>query len=234
MCSGRVDLEFVFRALAKGVDGVFVGACRLGECNYITHGNYHAQNMVLLARKILEYIGLNPDRLMIGFMSSGEGNIFAEKVNAFSRQAADLGPLGLAEDLDPGELNRRLSRVLDLVPYIKMAKRDKLEVRVEEGQADDFYTTEEVERLFTEVESYYIDPDKCQACLICRRKCPVEAIAGAKGQVHVIDQDKCIRCGTCYDACPPRFGAIEKRAVVVLEPHGVKTDDRPAEATTVN
>ena len=45
MCSGRVDLEFVLRAFSNGMDGVFVGGCRLNECNYITHGNYDALNM---------------------------------------------------------------------------------------------------------------------------------------------------------------------------------------------
>ena len=46
--------------------------------------------------------------------------------------------------------------------------------------------------------------------MICLRKCPVEAIAGGKNQIHVIDQDKCIKCGTCFEACPPRFGAVNK------------------------
>ena len=36
MCSGRVDLEFVLRAFANGIDGVFIGGCWLGECHYIT------------------------------------------------------------------------------------------------------------------------------------------------------------------------------------------------------
>ena len=42
MCSGRIGLEFVLRAFSNGIDGVFVGGCRLNECNYITQGNYHA------------------------------------------------------------------------------------------------------------------------------------------------------------------------------------------------
>jgi Fe-S-cluster-containing hydrogenase component 2 len=46
--------------------------------------------------------------------------------------------------------------------------------------------------------------------MICRRKCPVEAIAGGKNQIHVIDQEKCIKCGTCFEACPSRFGAVKK------------------------
>ena len=69
---------------------------------------------------------------------------------------------------------------------------------------------DEIDRLFSEVISYYINPEKCQACMVCLRKCPVEAITGGKSRIHVIDQEKCLKCGTCFEACPPRFGAIEK------------------------
>jgi NADH:ubiquinone oxidoreductase subunit F (NADH-binding)/(2Fe-2S) ferredoxin/ferredoxin len=58
--------------------------------------------------------------------------------------------------------------------------------------------------------SYYIDPEKCQACMICFRQCPAGAISGGKNQIHVIDQEKCTKCGTCFEACPPRFGAVKK------------------------
>jgi NADH-quinone oxidoreductase subunit F len=58
--------------------------------------------------------------------------------------------------------------------------------------------------------AFYVEPDKCQACLICARNCPVDAISGGKNLVHVIDQSKCIKCGTCLEVCPPRFGAIKK------------------------
>ncbi|MGB6873330.1 MAG: NADH-quinone oxidoreductase subunit NuoF [Dehalococcoidia bacterium] len=59
-----------------------------------------------------------------------------------------------------------------------------------------------------ELVSYYIDPSKCQACLICLRNCPAEAIGGGKNQIHVIDQSKCTKCGTCFDMCPSRFQAV--------------------------
>lgn len=58
--------------------------------------------------------------------------------------------------------------------------------------------------------SFYIDAQKCKACMICLRNCPAEAISGGKGQVHVIDQSRCTRCGTCYDVCPPHFGAVRR------------------------
>jgi len=61
-----------------------------------------------------------------------------------------------------------------------------------------------------ELISYYIDPAKCQACLICARKCPAEAIDGGKNKIHVIDQEKCTNCGTCFEVCPSRFGAVKK------------------------
>ncbi len=61
-----------------------------------------------------------------------------------------------------------------------------------------------------ELISYYIDPDKCRACMICLKKCPVEAIDGGKKKIHVIDQEKCTNCGTCFEVCPSRFGAVKK------------------------
>lgn len=211
MCSGRIDLEFIFRAFANGMDGVFIGGCRLNECNYITHGNYHALTLVLLCRKIMEHIGLNPERLSIEFMSSGEGILFTELVNTFCKKVKELGPLGKGEEIEEDKLKSKLEEVRKLIPYIKIVKRKKLETRLEnEEEYNRFFTVDEIDRLFSEVVSYYIDPEKCQACMICGRRCPVEAIAGGKNRIHVINQDKCIKCGSCFEVCPARFEAVNK------------------------
>jgi NADH-quinone oxidoreductase subunit F len=61
-----------------------------------------------------------------------------------------------------------------------------------------------------ELIAFYIDPVKCQACMICKRKCPVEAVDGGKKKIHIIDQEKCTKCGTCFEVCPSRFGAVAK------------------------
>ena len=210
MCSGRVDLEFVLRAFSNGMDGVFIGGCRLNECNYITHGNYDALNMVLLCKRLMAHIGLNPERLHIEFMSSGDGILFTEAVDDFRKKVKALGPLGESDEIDEDQLKSKLQEVRKLVPYIKIVEREKLESRLEDRkQYDGLFTSEEIEALFSDVVSYYIAPDKCQACMICLRRCPVEAISGGKNQIHVIDQDKCIKCGTCFEACPPRFGAVK-------------------------
>jgi NADH-quinone oxidoreductase subunit F len=55
---------------------------------------------------------------------------------------------------------------------------------------------------------FYINPEKCQACLLCLKECPAGAIQGDKDQVHWIDQEKCIKCGTCYEIC--NFHAVKK------------------------
>jgi len=211
MCSGRVDLEFVLRAFLNGMDGVFVGGCRFGECNYATHGNYYALNMVLLCKRIMEHIGLNRQRLRAEFMSSAEGSLFARVMNEFSNEVRELGPLGEGEGIDRQELRSRLAEVISLVPYIKMVEHEKLASRLESPEEyDRLFTRDEIEELFSTVVSYYIDPEKCQACMICARRCPVEAIIGAKNQIHVIDQEICIKCGTCLEVCPTKFSAVTK------------------------
>ena len=213
MCSGRIDMVHVLRAFSKGIDGVFIGGCRLNECNYITHGNYHTLTMVLLLKKIMEHIGLNPERLRIAFMSGAEANIFVETVNDFVKTVKEIGPLGkgTSEEIGDNELQSKLADVTKLVPYIKLEKMEKLGTRLENPEEyDSFFTTDEIEKLFTDVVSYYIDPEKCQACMMCARRCPVDAIISAKNQIHVIDQEKCIKCGTCVEACPPKFSAVTK------------------------
>jgi len=57
---------------------------------------------------------------------------------------------------------------------------------------------------------YYIEPDKCIGCLMCKKACPVDAISGARKKIHVIDQDKCIKCGACLDVCPKKVSAVTK------------------------
>ena len=211
MCSGRVDPVHILRAFSNGIDGVFIGGCRLDECNYITHGNYFALNMVLLYKKILEHIGLNPERLRIEFMSGAEANVYVEHANDFINKVKELGPIGKSEGLANDELQSKLKEVEKLVPYIKLEKKEKLSVRLKNKEEQDkLFTSDEIDRLFSEVVSYYIDPEKCQACMTCARRCPVDAIISAKNEIHIIEQDICIKCGTCFEACPSRFGAVTK------------------------
>jgi len=152
MCSGRVDLQFILRAFANGADGVFIGGCRLNECNYITHGNYDALSNVLLCKKIMGHIGLNPERLQIEFMSSGDGILLVEVVNSFCKKVAEIGPLGKIEGIDEKKLQFKLEAVRQLIPYVKLVERERLRVPTKSKDAyDKFFTSEEVNRLFDEL-----------------------------------------------------------------------------------
>ena len=152
MCSGRVDLEFILRAFLKGQDGVFIGGCRLDECNYITHGNYDALANVYLCRKIMEHIGLNPERLRIEFMSGADGGLLAEVTNDFTNKVKELGPLGKSEGIDENELKFKLEAVSKLVPYIKLVERERLRVPSKsEDEYNKFFTSDEVNSLFDEL-----------------------------------------------------------------------------------
>ena len=152
MCSGRVDLEFILRAFSNGMDGVFIGGCRLNECNYITHGNYDALSNVLLCRKLMEHIGLYPERLRIEFMSSGEGILLTEVIDDFVKKVEELGPLGKSEGIDENGLKFKLEAVNKLVPYIKLVERERLRLPSKsEDEYNKFFTSDEVNTLIDEL-----------------------------------------------------------------------------------
>ena len=152
MCSGRVDLEFVLRAFSNGIDGVLIGGCRLNECNYITHGNYDALSNVLICKKIMEHLGLIPQRLRIEFMSSGEGILLTEVINDFCKKVDQIGALGKSEGIDEKGLKFKLEAVTKLIPYIKVVERERLRVPIKSEEAyNQFFTSDEVNRLFDEL-----------------------------------------------------------------------------------
>jgi coenzyme F420-reducing hydrogenase delta subunit len=154
MCSGRVDLEFILRAFSNGQDGVFIGGCRLNECNYITHGNYDALSNTHICKKIMEHIGLNPERLRIEFMSGADGNLLAEVTNDFTHKVRALGPLGQGEGIEINELKRNLEAARKLIPYLKLVEREKLRVPSKsEAAYRDFFESSEVHSLFNEIFS---------------------------------------------------------------------------------
>lgn len=80
--------------------------------------------------------------------------------------------------------------------------RHEYEAHIKEKRCPSLYCKELI--------NYYIDTEKCRACMICLKKCPVNAIDGDKKKIHVIDQDKCTNCGTCFEVCPAKFSAVKK------------------------
>lgn len=91
MCSGRVAPELVMKAFGHGADGVLVLGCHIGDCHYL-HGNHRTKKRMAVLRNMLGYLGVDPKRMRLEWVSAGEGSRFAEVVKEFSEQISALGP----------------------------------------------------------------------------------------------------------------------------------------------
>ncbi len=171
MCTGRVDPSFILRAFSNGTDGVFIGGCWPGECHYPTEGNYYALSIVLLTKRLLRHIGLNPERLRIEWISSAEGVRFASVMTDFIRKVKELGPVGKSEGIDGERLKLKLRAIQNLLPYIKMVERERLMVPSNDEEAiQHFFASPEAERLIQEL---IIDPLVKSEILILLRERPL-------------------------------------------------------------
>lgn len=91
MCSGRVPPELVIRALANGLDGVMILGCHPGECHY-SEGNYLTRRRAHVLKRLLEYIGIEPERFQLRWVSAAEGAKFSTVVKEVTDRIAVLGP----------------------------------------------------------------------------------------------------------------------------------------------
>ena len=91
-CSGRVSPELVMKAFDQGADGVLVLGCHIGECHYDT-GNHRAAKRMPLLHGLMEFVGLEPQRLCLDWVSASEGERFSRLVNEFVDGVRALGPL---------------------------------------------------------------------------------------------------------------------------------------------
>jgi coenzyme F420-reducing hydrogenase delta subunit len=91
MCSGSVSPLFIFSAFNKGADGVLVSGCHPGDCHYIK-GNFYARRRIALVKKLLEYVGLEPERFQMSWVSAAEGVKYTQVIKDFVQELKPLGP----------------------------------------------------------------------------------------------------------------------------------------------
>jgi coenzyme F420-reducing hydrogenase delta subunit len=91
MCTGRMNPLFVVQALRQGADGVLISGCHPGECHYLK-GNYLARRRFMLMRNLLGFIGINPLRLRMSWVSASEGKKFADVVTTVTEDIKKIGP----------------------------------------------------------------------------------------------------------------------------------------------
>jgi len=90
MCSGMVHPALVMDALMKGVDGVLIAGCHPGDCHY-TDGNLKTERRVDAMFVMMEDMDMEPERLRLEWISSGEGEKFAKVVREMTEQLKKLG-----------------------------------------------------------------------------------------------------------------------------------------------
>jgi F420-non-reducing hydrogenase iron-sulfur subunit len=90
-CTGRIDPVFIIKAFEKGADGVLVSGCHPGDCHY-NAGNFHARRRWIMFHKLLDYLGIDENRLHFSWVSASEGKKFVDVVNAFTNKVKAQGP----------------------------------------------------------------------------------------------------------------------------------------------
>ena len=90
-CSGKVDPTFILKAFEKGADLVSVSGCHPGDCHYST-GNYHARRKLTTFREMISFMGIDPRRMQISWVSAAEGAKWADVARKITGIAQELGP----------------------------------------------------------------------------------------------------------------------------------------------
>ena len=90
-CSGRINPFYIIRGLYEGLDGVWVSGCHPGDCHYQT-GNYYARRRFALIKNLLEFIGIEKERVQFSWVSASEGGKFSEVANLVSENVKKIGP----------------------------------------------------------------------------------------------------------------------------------------------
>jgi len=112
MCSGRVEASMVLEALKKGVDGVIITGCHIGDCHYQT-GNHQTQYRYDALMDALGYTRFGTERIRLEWISASEGMRFGEVITEFTEKIRALGPTPVKGE-DGALLVRELQAVEDL------------------------------------------------------------------------------------------------------------------------
>ena len=97
MCSGSIDPLYILEAFEKGVDGILIGVCHLGDCHYLS-GNHKTIRKIGLLKRLLSQLGVSPRRIRLEQISAAEGQRFAQVVNDFINEVKEMGPSPLNQE----------------------------------------------------------------------------------------------------------------------------------------
>ncbi|CAA7603352.1 Methyl-viologen-reducing hydrogenase, delta subunit [Acididesulfobacillus acetoxydans] len=90
-CAGRINPQYILRAFQKGADAVLVTGCPPGKCHY-PGGNYYAQHRLQLITELLQFMGMEKERIQVKWTDSIEREGLRETVKRVAREVEKMGP----------------------------------------------------------------------------------------------------------------------------------------------
>jgi len=184
MCSGRVEPSFILNAFMNGIDGVLVSGCHPNDCHYIS-GNLKAEKNVKNTKKILQLLGLGPERLRLEWVSASEGQIFANVITDFTAKLKKMGPNPLEKkhDLKETSVNREsISEVIENTNIRLCLECGKCSSSCPITRMNPAFSPRmTVKRILNGAEVSVYDPGiwACLTCGLCQERCPSD--------VHYVD-----------------------------------------------
>jgi F420-non-reducing hydrogenase iron-sulfur subunit len=90
-CTGRIDFMILMKAFENGADGIIVSGCHPNDCHYST-GNFHARRRWIVFRNLLNFAGIETERIQFSWVSAAEGFKWADVVNKNVAKIREMGP----------------------------------------------------------------------------------------------------------------------------------------------
>jgi len=90
-CTGRIDFMILMKAFENGADGIIVSGCHPNDCHYST-GNFHARRRWIIFRNLLNFSGIDTERIQFSWVSAAEGFKWADVVNSTVAKIREMGP----------------------------------------------------------------------------------------------------------------------------------------------
>lgn len=183
MCTGRLSEALLLHPFTKGVNGVLVCGCHIGNCHYVG-GNKRAMEVVEKTKRILSILGIEEERLQFHEISASEGALFAKTISSFTERMKEIGPIPFLED-EEGHPSFTLEEVV---------RRSKAYLCYNcggctascplAGERKEFNLRKRVRRLLYEREDAGdFEIHTCLLCALCQSRCPkgVDIIEFVKG-----------------------------------------------------
>ena len=90
-CTGRIDFMILMKAFENGADGIIVSGCHPNDCHYST-GNFHARRRWIVFRNLMNFTGIDTERIQFSWVSAAEGFKWADVVNKTVAKIRAMGP----------------------------------------------------------------------------------------------------------------------------------------------